>query len=824
MELVRVAKIALGAAIYAIDKPYSYQVPLDLEEQLQPGMRVLVPFGAGNRRTDGLVLAVEMAKPDRTLKMVLSLLDDDPVLSLEGIHLALWMREQYFCTVYQAARVMLPAGLWFSLLDVWRVADGVDKERAYQAAGRSQAAKTILDILYANQGALEIGRIKEAFGAKNPNSALKLLQSQGILALETSAARGVGDKTERVVCLAVSPEEALAAVRSRRKQAPVQYAVVELLSGVGRVSSKEVCYFTGASSATLRALEKRGLVCQEKRTIWRRPDAGRVKPAGPVCLNQEQQQAADGMIRLLEREEPAVALLYGVTGSGKTQVYLTLIARVLQQGKSALLLVPEIALTPQLLREFVSHFGEQVAVLHSGLRAGERYDEWKRIQSGQATVVLGTRSAVFAPLRNLGLVVLDEEQEHSYQSESVPRYHARDVAKYRCVQSGALLVLGSATPSVESMYQAEQGVYHLFTLRERFNEQAMPQVLIADMREELRQGNGSDLSTLLRREIADNLERGEQSILLLNRRGASRMLSCGECGQVPSCPRCSVSLTYHSANRRLMCHYCGHSEALPESCPACGGKLTYIGTGTQRVQQQLEECFPGVEVLRMDTDTVSASNSHEKMLTRFQKEKIPILVGTQMVAKGLDFENVTLVGVIAADLSLFADDFRAGERTFSLITQAVGRAGRGSKSGRAVIQTMTPANEVITCAAEQDYDRFYSQEIVLRQLRACAPFRDQFRLSASGPEEHAVVRACLRLRRALEEALKQEQYRELNLEVLGPAPASVAKVNNRYRYRISVMGKNRHRLRLLLSHLLRAAQQDKENAGVTIYGDLNPLD
>ncbi|MCD8376537.1 MAG: primosomal protein N' [Oscillospiraceae bacterium] len=821
---MRVAKIALSAAIYAIDLPYSYQVPPDLEERLQPGMRVLVPFGAGNRRVDGIVLAVETARPERTLKAVLSLLDDAPVLSPEGLRLALWMREQYFCTVYQAARVMLPAGLWFSLLDVWRVAEGVDRERAYRAAGRSQAAKTILDILYANQGALEIGRIKEAFGARNPSSALKLLQSQGILTLETSAARGVGDKTERVICLAVSPEEALAAARPRRKQAPLQYAVVELLSGVGRVSSKEVCYFTGASPATLRALEKRGLVCQEKRTVWRRPDPGRVKPAGPVRLNREQREAADGLLRLLEGGEPAVALLYGVTGSGKTQVYLELIAHVLQWGKSALLLVPEIALTPQLLREFTSHFGEQVAVLHSGLRSGERYDEWRRIQSGRATVVLGTRSAVFAPLENLGLIILDEEQEHSYQSDSVPRYHARDVAKYRCVQSGALLLLGSATPSVESMYQAEQGVYHLFTLRERYNEQALPQVLIADMREELRQGNGTDLSAPLRREIAGNLERGEQSILLLNRRGASRMLSCGECGQVPSCPRCSVSLTYHSANRRLMCHYCGHSEPLPERCPACGGRLAYIGSGTQKVQQELEACFPGVEVLRMDADTVSASNSHEKMLTRFQKEKIPILVGTQMVAKGLDFENVTLVGVLAADLSLYADDFRAGERTFSLITQAVGRAGRGSKSGRAVIQTMTPANEVIACAAGQDYDRFYRQEIVLRQLRACAPFRDQFRLSASGPEEHAVVQACLRLRQALDGAIREAPYREMGLEVLGPAPATVAKVNNRYRYHISVMGKNQHRLRLLLAHLLRSAQQDKKNAGVTVYGDLNPLD
>ncbi len=817
-------KIALAAATYAIDRPYSYVLPAELVDRAKPGMRVMVPFGAGNRRSEGIILAIEEKTQERPLKSVLALLDEEPVLNQEGLRLALWMREQYFCIVYEAVRAMLPAGLWFSLQDTWCIADGIDKEKAYDAAGRSGIARDLLDILYANGGNVEIGRLRDAFGTRDPNPALKMLSDQDVLSLETSATRGVGDKTEQVAYLAVPPEEALAQVTPQRKRAPLRYAVVELLAGIGSASSREICYFTGASANTLRSLAKSGLVTLEKREVLRRVQRQKVEPAEPVVLNEDQQKAYNALEELMLDSKPSAALLYGVTGSGKTQVYLKLIRCALDQGRAAMILVPEIALTPQLLSIFTAHFGDEVAVLHSGLRAGERYDEWKRVRTGRAKVVLGTRSAVFAPLSNLGLIVLDEEQEHSYKSENVPRYHARDIAKYRCVQNNALLLLGSATPSVESMFMAKQGSYHLFTLDKRYNAQALPKVFITDMKRELRAGNGSDISALLQMELEDNIKRGEQSILFLNRRGASRMLSCGECGEVPSCPRCSVYLTYHSANRRLMCHYCGHSEPAPDACPKCGGSFAFIGTGTQKVQQELEELFPDAEIMRMDADTVSASNNHEKMFLEFVKKKIPILVGTQMVAKGLDFENVTLVGIIAADLSLYVDDFRAGERTFSLITQAVGRSGRGAKSGRAIIQTWTPENEVITCAAAQDYDSFYEQEITMRKLRGCPPFRDLFLLTASGTDEHGVLLACLRLRQALESTLDEEPYKGMDIQVLGPAPASVAKVNNRYRYRVTVSGKNSKQLRALIAHLVRCAQQDKENRGISVFADVNPLD
>lgn len=825
MDGACIAKVALAVATYAIDKPYDYLVPDEFAERAQPGMRIIVPFGAGNRRSEGIILTVtSSSKQEKKLKAILTVLDDTPVLDSNAIKLALWMRERFFCTVYDAARSMLPAGLWFSLRDSYRVTEGVDRETSYAAAGRSEHMKLVLDTVWANHGEAETGQIRAAFGTKDPNPALKLLVDRHILSLETNVSRRVGDKNELTVSLALPAEEAMAQVAPRKKTAPMRFAVIELLCGLGCVSAKEICYFTGASNATLRALEKSGLVELEKREVLRRVAIGEVGTAEPRKLNCEQQAAFDRLNALSCAPEPAVALLYGVTGSGKTQVYISLIQSVLGRGQSAIVLVPEIALTPQLLRIFSSHFGENIAVLHSSLRAGERHDEWKRVRSGQAKVVLGTRSAVFAPLLNLGLIILDEEQEATYKSENTPRYHAREIAKYRCARSGGLLVLGSATPSIETMYLAKTGVYQMVTLTRRYNEHALPSVFITDMKETLRSGNGTSISALLYRELVSNLERGEQSILFLNRRGASRMVSCEDCGAVPTCPRCSVYLTYHSVNGRLMCHYCGHSERLPEVCPSCRGKLNFIGAGTQRVQEELQSLFPETEVLRMDADTVTATQSHEMLLSKFVNEKIPILIGTQMVAKGLDFENVTLVGVIAADLALYVDSFRASERTFSLLTQVVGRAGRGGKSGRAVIQTYTPDNDVIRYAAAQDYDSFYEQEIDLRRLMEYPPFRDVFVITASGLSESSVLRACQKLRRSLEGWVCTWRETEERPRFLGPAPAVVAKVNNRYRYRLTLMCQNTRHVRTQLSHLLCAANSDRDNRGVSIFLDVNPYD
>ncbi len=816
----KIAKVAVARAVYVSDRPYDYLIPQELESTLKPGMRVLVPFAAGNRGSDGIVLSIyEANSVGNTLKMIQASLDEEPILDHSGIQLALWMRERYFCTVYDCVKVMLPAGLYFSLRDSVVLKQGINREQAYAVAENSPNTTQLLDLLWSWGGKGDMEQIRLAFGSKNPNSAIHRLIQCGVANLETNTQRGVGDKTEKLAVLAIPAEDAMAIVTPRRKSAPLRYSVTELLSTLGAASVKELCYFTGASMPTIKSLEKSGILTLEVQEVLRRAPLDDVQPASTPILNQEQQKAFEGLDRLACQGKAAAALLHGVTGSGKTQVYIRLIQQTLSRRRTALVLVPEIVLTPQLLRIFSAHFGRQVAVLHSSLRAGERYDEWKRARRGEAQVVVGTRSAVFAPLDHLGLIILDEEQESSYKSETAPRYHAREIAKYRCVQHHALLVLGSATPLVESMYQAKQGHYALFEMHQRYNQRELPRVIIADMKDELRQGNNSSISQVLRQELEINLKKGEQSILFLNRRGASRMVSCGECGQVPECPRCSVKLTYHSANHRLMCHYCGHSQPLPPRCPSCGGLLNFIGLGTQRVQEDLQELFPWAEVLRMDADTISAAQPHEKLLERFQKERIPILVGTQMVAKGLDFENVTLVGAIAPDLSLYVDDFRAGERTFSLITQVVGRAGRGEKAGRAIIQTYTPENDVIRCATCQDYDSFYEMEIMLRQMRSYPPYADMVVITASGLDEGAVLRCCIRLKQGLEGALLG---RDVKWQLLGPAPTAVAKVNNRYRYRLTWVGQGNKEIRGLLAYMLRAACKDKENKGVSIYVDINP--
>ena len=820
---VTIAKVALSSVTTAIDLPYSYLVPDELESRLEAGMRVLVPFGTANQVREGIVLSLESGEREK-LKPVRTLLDEYPVLDQEGIQTALWMREQFFCTVYSAVLTMLPTGLWYVLKESCALAPGLDREEADRMVRSFPQGRQILELLYAVGGEASLDQLKELPGIRDPRGVLRRLAREGLVVRTAQARRKVKDKTEKIAVLAMPPEEALARTASRRTSAPMRYSVTELLCGLGSVSVKELCYFTGASMQTIRGLQKSGVLTLHEREVYRHalPVSEELVPLSP--LSAPQAEAYHGLSALADTGTPQAALLYGVTGSGKTQVYLHLIRRTLDQGRSAIVLVPEISLTPSLLKLFLSHFGTQVAVLHSCLPSGERYDEWKRIRDGEASVVIGTRSAIFAPVRNLGLIVLDEEQEGSYQSESMVRYHAREVAKYRVSRHGCLLVLGSATPAVETRWAAETGRYHLFTLTGRYNARSLPEVSVVDMKRMLRQGDESGLSEQLLGELEQNLARDEQSILFLNRRGNSRMAVCGECGQAPSCPRCSVHLTYHSVNRRLMCHYCGYSEPMPELCPLCFGRLRFVGVGTQKLQEELEARYPGVEIMRMDADTISATQSHEVLLNRFRKKRIPILLGTQMVAKGLDFENVTLVGVIDADLSLYAPNYRAAERTFSLLTQVVGRAGRGDKPGRAVIQTWMPEHDIIRLASRQDYDAFYEEERDLRRSLSFPPFCDLFRITVTGPEESQVLRACAMLRRSLEPWAAVQRRKGARTELLGPAPAGVLKVNNRYRYCLLLKGSNNKETRGVLAQLIRLAQQDRVNRGLSLLIDVNPMD
>ncbi len=816
MDLV--ARVAVAAATYAIDKPYDYLVPPSLAGKAVPGVRVAAPFGRGNRTSEGVILAVGQESQRAGLKALTEILDEESVLGPLQIKLALWLRERYFCTLYDAVKALLPAGLWYQVREACVLR--IDREAALEA-GKDSRESRILETLVSQGGSAGWDTLRLACGEGAPAVAREL-QKRGLVSIETTASRKISDKQARRVTLAVTAEEAMAAVEPRRRSAPVRYEVIKLLCSIGSALSTELCYFTGASPQTLKNLEKSGLVAFSQEEVLRVPRMESVVESGPIVLSEEQQAAYDSILTRSEEGAASCSLLYGVTGSGKTSVYIRLLQEVVRQGRRGMILVPEIALTPQMMAKFGAYFGDRVVMLHSGLRMSERYDQWKRIRRGEVDIVLGTRSAVFAPLENLGMIILDEENESSYQSENPPRYHARDVAKFLCAQQGATLVLGSATPSVETTYQAQRGVYQKCILRTRYNRQPLPEVVIADMRQELRAGNSGMISAPLRRELEGNLERGEQSILFLNRRGSSRMLLCGECGEAPQCPRCSVPLTYHSANGRMMCHYCGHSERAPKVCPECGGLMKQVGAGTQKVEEELAGLFPQAQILRMDADTVSGN--HEVLLDRFARERIPILLGTQMVAKGLDFENVTLVGVLAADLSLYVDNYHAAERTFSLLTQVVGRAGRGSKGGRAVIQTFTPDNEVITSAAAQDYNSFYAGEIRLRRARRYPPFADIFTLTVSGVEEGAVLRAAAQLRDAMRTGTRYPTASNLSVEILGPAPAPIVKVNNRYRYRIFWVGRNDHTTRELLGYYIRAFHQRKENRGMNLFVDCNADD
>ena len=809
-----IVQVAVSAATFAIDKPYSYRVPEGMP--IQPGQRVQLPFGRGNRPTEGVVLTVSPGD-DGKLKEVTALLDPEPILTDRQLRLAAFLRERYFCTFYDAIRAMLPGGVWFRQ----RVTVCLTEDRSWQQAViRKEGARQILELLEQAGGQAEAAALERTLPEEELKSVLGYLSGKKWISTQTDYLRRLGDKTEKIAALAVPPEEAMAYAASRPKSAAMQKAVLELLCSLGTAAVKELCYYTGAGVGTVNRLEQLGYLTLSHRPVLR---CREIRPAvlnGPLVLNPEQEACYQGLLAKMEAEQPGVALLQGVTGSGKTAVYIQLIRACLERGKSALLLVPEIALTPQLLGLMAAYFADQVGILHSSLGAGERYDQWKRVRDGQARVVVGTRSAVFAPC-SPGLIILDEEQEHSYKSENNPRYSAKEVAIFRGAKEGALVLLGSATPSIETMYRAKSNDYALYRLTSRYNGRPLPEVEVVDMRQELKLGNDLSLSVPLRQAMVETRQQGKQTILLLNRRGNSRALVCVDCRQTPQCPRCSIRLTYHSANQRLMCHYCGYSQPAPERCPDCGGPMKTLGTGTQKVQQELEYLFPDMESLRMDTDTVSAANTHEQILTEFQQRGVPVLIGTQMVAKGLNLPNVTLVGVLDADLSLYTGGYRAGETTFNMLTQVVGRAGRGDAPGKAVIQTLVPEHSVIRLAARQDYEGFYNQEIELRRVQNAPPFGDIGVITFSGQEETAVLRGAVKLRDSLNDCLNLPEYRNERCSVLGPAPCAVPKINYHYRYQVTLRCRMSKNLRLLLAHLLRQFAKDKANRGVSAFVDIN---
>lgn len=608
------------------------------------------------------------------------------------------------------------------------------------------------------------------------------------------------------------------------KLTPKQQSVYELLCDVGSAGVSEVCEFCSVGKGVLDNLVKYGICEFFEKEVYRTPykNVSENGEMSPINLSEVQQNAFNTYLKMMDTG--GTGLLYGVTGSGKTQVYLKLIDEAISRGKDVIVLVPEISLTPQMLYIFHSRYGKKVAVMHSGLSIGERTDEYKRADRGEAKIIVGTRSAVFAPVHNLGLIVMDEEQEHTYKSERTPRYNARDVANFRCRYNNALFLMTSATPSVESYSAAVKGKYVLCEINERYGDSKLPEIVTVDMKKEIAQGNKSPISKTLQSLIADNLDKHKQTILLINRRGYNTFIACNSCGHVITCPNCSISLTYHSYNNRLMCHYCGYSKPLDNVCPECGkNSIRYSGYGTQRIEDELERLFPDASVLRMDADTTSAKFSHQKLFDAFSRGDYDILIGTQMVAKGLDFPNVTLVGVVNADNSLYDESYLANERSFDLITQVVGRSGRRAEAGKAVIQTINPYNDVIEYASKQDYKSFFANEIQLRKLLTYPPFCDIYFISFICEDENKAALCAKSFFENLVE-LNRTDYKNVKLIVLGPSPSKISKLKNNYRYGLTLKCKNSKSVRKMLNDILKNIGKIKEYKSVSVSVDLNPYE
>lgn len=805
------AQIAVENTVYHFDKLFTYRVPHGLQGQVVPGVRVSVPFGAGNRRRVGMVFSLTNQGGER-VKDVESVLDREAALSPEMLELARWMKDRYYCTLFEAVKLMIPTGIHLRLREGYLLsqeAAPTDRESYTDSQWRAvcllrQAGKSV-----------PAEQFLEGTGFTEQSPELADLLERGVVQKVNTAMSRVKDATSKMVRCIPGYEG---------KLTPRQRDVYQTLLDVGEASEKELCYFTGASASVVRALVEKGAAEAFEYEVYRRPDFFSDEEEGPahLVLSPAQRKVLEELTEEYRNPEGCrSALLYGITGSGKTSVFLKLIQRVRDEGKSVIVMVPEISLTSQTIRQFRRWFGDGIALLHSGLSLGERLDEWKRVRRGEASIVVGTRSAVFAPVNNLGLVVIDEEQEHTYQSESSPRYDAREVARYRCWKQGAFCLLSSATPSVETTRMAQEKKFGFHKLSDRFGQAVLPQVELVDMNQDAPSGDASFGKTLARA-LKENFQEGRQSILLLNRRGYHTFATCQTCHEVVSCPHCSISLTYHSANGRLMCHYCGYSVPYSRHCPSCGSDtVTFRGAGTQKAEEQLQALLPEARVLRVDTDSVAAKYSLEKKLDQFAKGEYDVMVGTQMVAKGLDFENVTLVGVLSADQSLYSDDFRSNERTFDLLTQVVGRAGRGKYPGRAIIQTYAPENPVLHLAAQQDYFGFYRQEILFRQAMLYPPFVDILVIGFVGEKESLVKQGANAFLRDLGQ-LAREEYSDLPLRVLQPSPAAVAKVSNKYRYKLLVKCRNTPRLREMISRLLVQFASQREFQQVTAYADPNP--
>ena len=805
----KVAKVIVDVPTMQTDQPFTYLVPENLNEQLAVGMRVEVPFGNGNRHVQGFVLAIEpmavtvLDETNVQLKELVAVLDLKPVLNTEMLALADYMKEKTFAFKITCLQTMLPSVMRADYQKYIYLTDELSEE--------------LQDQLFYGLEEISWDQAQER-GILPQLMALRKQQKVDIRYEVTTR-----NKVKMVRFIQAAKEfEQLEEIRlGLRKGAKKKEQLLYYLQRLGteKVTAVKEMKELGFSTAFLNEAAKNGWLTFIEKEAYRDPFANQTfEKTTALSLNAEQQVAVETILQSVQEQQSQTYLLEGITGSGKTEVYLQVIAEVLNQGKTAIMLVPEISLTPQMVQRFKSRFGEHVAVMHSGLSQGEKYDEWRKIERGEAEVVVGARSAIFAPIENIGVIIIDEEHEASYKQEETPRYHARDLAIWRSEYHHCPVVLGSATPSLESRARAQKNVYQRLRLTQRANQAAtLPTIDVVDMRQEVENGNVSSFSMSLQEKLQERLEKNEQSVLLLNRRGYSSFVMCRDCGYVLPCPNCDISLTLHMDSKTMKCHYCGHEERIPYRCPNCGqDKIRYYGTGTQKVEEELQTLLPDSRILRMDVDTTRRKGAHEKILRTFGEGQADILLGTQMIAKGLDFPNVTLVGVLNADTALNLPDFRSSERTFQLLTQVSGRAGRAEKPGEVIIQSFNPEHYAIQLAKAQDYEDFYTKEMYIRHRGDYPPYYFTVQITASHPEENEAAKQMFQIATKLKQGLSPQAI------LLGPTPNAIMRVNNRYFYQVIIKYKQEPMLQPLLKEILTDTQRATAR-GLKLSIDAEPM-
>ncbi len=815
MAYEQLAKVHLLDALYHIDRAYDYRIPEALLGKVVAGDFVLVPFGGGNRRQIGVVMDI-VEEPIKTngfqYKPVFSVLDRSIRLNAEMIRICTYLKEHTFCTVGDAVKTILPPCAFSKWEERYA--------RTEKPLSSAMSARTLSILRQIEEGVDALSGLRTVFGAAVVKE-LEELVKEGYLH-HTLLWKEQNRQYVKRYYLNLEEQELMQYLQGERKlRSEKQLFALLTVAEQSGLTDKEL-FGLGVSAHSLKGLLEKEMIRVEKTDKIRNPyQIEQEATPPPLELNPEQKSAYEHLCALTHGNRAQAALLYGVTGSGKTQVIRAMMDEMIQAGKQVILMVPEIALTPQTVRIFLACYGNRTAVLHSGLSAGERYDAWRRIKKGEVDLCIGTRSAVFAPFSRLGMIVMDEEQEHTYKSDSNPKFHARDIARLRCAHQGALLLLASATPSLESYYKAKNGIYTLITLKERYGGARLPDTQIIDMRTEARSGRMAPVGRVLTEALVETHADKNQSILFLNRRGYHSFLNCPSCGEVVVCPHCSVSLTYHKGRTgQLRCHYCGFRTDVPKTCRACGYEpLSFVGYGTQQAQEYLGEALPEASVMRMDADTTVSKFSYDEMLEQFRNGKSDILLGTQMVTKGHDFPNVTLVGVLNADQSLYLDDFRSNERTFSLLTQVIGRAGRGNQYGRALIQTYHPDHPVLRLSAEQDYDTFYEQEIALRKATVFPPFCDLVTLTCSGKTEVEVMEVARHLFAYMKELIAGE-CADVKLVIYGPMEAPVYKVNDKYRMRFVLKCRMNANTRAWMRLVLIRAGELTQKVSASV--DVNP--